>query len=406
MWKISNLDTKEVDNLLADEEEFYDAIDEMEHGIGINKSMIDWANINFSSSFGDSGEFEGRVPVVQLSKCDECETNSKTIDKQMEILSKNDKQLQVSQDKLKESKKLNKILEIKLEDALKRLRQLNVEKFNVEKIGITIKCRECDFTCESEESLKEHKREAKAKSRSEASAQKHEAEEGPLAEEESKCDKCNYKNKNRVLLGEHKEQVHKNLVCQFCGNVSPNEENFKVHSMVHGAELKKGSQPNYPGNSLNFKCTPCKISFRSDDQLMNHMSMEHLTESQREGHGLYKYESYHESNIRDRPAPCKNGDQCRFHSQYRCMFYHERPPQVRQARPRRQAPSDQWLTVPPRWHHNNKEQIVHQSQDVQALPPWCVYGSRCKLGRPGSWNQCLLRHEGEDFPSLPLQGRK
>ena len=149
VWKISNLDTKEVDNLLADEEEFYDAIDEMEHGIGINKSMIDWANINFSSSFGDSGEFEGRVPVVQLSKCDECETNSKTINKQMELLSKNDKQLQVSQDKLKESKKLNKILEIKLEDALKRLRQFNVEKFNAEKTEITIKCRDCDFTCGS-----------------------------------------------------------------------------------------------------------------------------------------------------------------------------------------------------------------------------------------------------------------
>ena len=64
MWKISNLDTKEVDNLLAEEEDFYDAIDEIEHGIGINKSMIDWANINFISSFGDSGEFEGRVPVV------------------------------------------------------------------------------------------------------------------------------------------------------------------------------------------------------------------------------------------------------------------------------------------------------------------------------------------------------
>ena len=63
---MNNLDTKEVDNLLADEEEFYDAIDEMEHGIGINNSMIEWANINFNSSFGDSGQFEGRVPVVKL----------------------------------------------------------------------------------------------------------------------------------------------------------------------------------------------------------------------------------------------------------------------------------------------------------------------------------------------------
>ena len=308
---------------------------------------------------------------------------------------------------VKISKKQNKILEIKLEDALKSLRKFKQKEDNkVETPEITIKYRECDFTGGSEESLKEHKREAKAKSRAEASGKKHHEGEGPLAEEDSKCDKCSFKNKNRVLLGEHKEQVHTNLVCQFCGNISPNEECFKAHSRVHGAESKKGPQQNYPGNALNFKCTPCKQSFRSDDELMNHMHMEHLTESQREGHGLHKYESYYESNRQDRPAPCKNGDQCRFHSQYRCMFYHERPPQVRQVRPRRQAPSDQWLTVHPRWHQSNKEQRVHQSQDVQALPPWCQYGSKCKLGRPGSWNQCLLRHEGEDFPSLPQQGRQ
>ena len=139
---------------------------------------------------------------------------------------------------------------------------------------------------------------------------------------------------------------------------------------------------------------------------MNHLSMEHLTEAQREGHGLYKYDSYHKSNHQNRPAPCKNGEQCKFHSQYRCMFYHEWPPQVRQVRRKRQAPSNQWKTVQPRWRGSQKEQFVRETQDNQTLPPWCVYGSRCKLGRPGSWNQCLLRHEGEDFPSLPQQGRK
>ena len=100
-----NLSTQEVDNLLAEEEEFYDAIDEIEHGIGINESMFDWANVNFNSSFGDSGEFNGRASVVQLLKCADCETNSKTIDKQMELLAKSDKQLIESQDKLEESKK-------------------------------------------------------------------------------------------------------------------------------------------------------------------------------------------------------------------------------------------------------------------------------------------------------------
>ena len=108
--KISNLNTQEVDCLLAEEEEFYDAIDEMEHGIGINVSMGDWANVNFNSSFGESGEFDGRASVVQLLKCAECETNSKTINKQMELLSKSDKQLMECQDKLKASTKQVKLL--------------------------------------------------------------------------------------------------------------------------------------------------------------------------------------------------------------------------------------------------------------------------------------------------------
>jgi hypothetical protein len=400
-----NLDTKEVENLLAEEEEFYDAIDEMEHDIGINQSMIDWANINFNSSFGDSGEFNGRVSVVQLHKCADCETNSKTIDKQMELLSKHDKQLKESQDKLKESKKQIKILEIKLEDALKVVKKFKEGKVE-EMPPITIKCRECDFTGGSEESIKEHKREAKAKSRAEASAEKHQEGEGPLNEEDSKCGKCSYKNKNRVLLDEHKEQVHQNLVCQFCGNVSTNEEGFKVHRMVHGSELKKVSQPTVPGNELTWNCNPCKEVFISHDAMMNHLSREHLTEAQREGHGLYKYDSYHESNHQNRPAPCKNGDQCKFHSQYRCLFYHERPPQKRQVRQTRQVPSSQWKVVQPRWQQRNQGQRFQQPQDDQALPPWCTYGSRCKLGRPGSWNQFLLRHEGEDFPQLPLPGRQ
>ena len=35
-WKVSNLNTQEVDNLLEQEESFYDAVDEFEHGICIN----------------------------------------------------------------------------------------------------------------------------------------------------------------------------------------------------------------------------------------------------------------------------------------------------------------------------------------------------------------------------------
>ena len=181
---------------------------------------------------------------MQLHKCADCETNSKTIDKQMELLLKHDKQLKESQDKLKESKKQIKILEIRLEDALKVLKKFKGGKVE-ETPPIKIKCRKCDFTGGSEESIREHKREAKAKSRAEGSAEKHQEGEGPLNEEDSKCGKCSYKNKNRVLLDEHREQVHQNLVCQFCGNVSTNEEGFKVHRRVHGSELKTVSYQSY-----------------------------------------------------------------------------------------------------------------------------------------------------------------
>ena len=44
-------------------------------------------------------------------------------------------------------------------------------------------------------------------------------EEGPLAEEDSKCDKCSFKSKNRVLLAEHKETKHKKLRCLMCGKI-------------------------------------------------------------------------------------------------------------------------------------------------------------------------------------------
>ena len=135
--------------MLAEEEEFYDAIDEIEHGIGINQSMGDWANINFNSTFGDSGEFEGMIPVVELLKCAECETNSKTINKQMELLTKSDKQLLECQDKLKESKREVKLLEIKLEDAKKSLKKAQNKEET--ELRASIKCRECEFVCKNQE---------------------------------------------------------------------------------------------------------------------------------------------------------------------------------------------------------------------------------------------------------------
>ena len=49
--------------------------------------MVDWANINFGSPFGNSGESEGRrASVAQREKCNDCEINSKTLNMQAELM--------------------------------------------------------------------------------------------------------------------------------------------------------------------------------------------------------------------------------------------------------------------------------------------------------------------------------
>ena len=399
---MKHLNTQEVDNLLAEEEEFYDAIDEIEHGIGINQSMGDWANINFNSTFGDSGEFEGMIPVVELLKCAECETNSKTINKQMELLTKSDKQLLECQDKLKESKREVKLLEIKLEDAKKSLKKAQNKEET--ELRASIKCRECEFVCKNQEELLEHKRNKKAEYRANDPAYQTELQEGPLSEDESKCDKCNFSCKNRVLLDEHKDKSHKGIKCTRCGVVTPDMDSLRKHGeRDHG----------YPGYALNFKCTPCKENFLSNDDLMEHMSQVHLTVAQREGHGLNKYPGYSSKPNKEWKPLCRNGSQCYYFRQNRCNFFHRQAPQ--QGRTARQSPSSQWQEVPTRRQHIQHGQGVQHPHGIQAqghrywsVPPqgvqsvpWCKHGWGCPMGQ-----YCVLRHEDMDFPNLPQQGRQ
>ena len=404
VWTVSNLNTQEVDNLLADEEEFLEAIDDMEHGIGINKSMIEWANINFNSSFGGSGEFEGRVPVEKLVNCVDCETNSKTINMQTDLLTKLDKKLQDCQNQLKTSKKHEKQLEIKLSDSLKKIQKL--ESSTVETTMVmSLKCRECEYVCGTEEELREHKRKKKAEFRAKNPAYRAALGEGPLPEEESKCEKCSFVSKNRVLLEEHREKQHKGINCTRCGEVLPDMESLKKHG-----EQKHS----YPGYALNFKCTPCKENFMSDDDLMEHMHQVHLTKAQREGQGLYKYPGYKSrSSQESRPPLCRNGPQCYYHRHNRCNFFHHQAPRWQQGRPPRQAPSSQWQEVPDRWNNVQQGQGVHSAYEPQAqghkywsippkgvqLVPWCLHGRGCPMGQ-----YCVLRHEDTDFLNLPTQG--
>ena len=85
VWTISsNLNTKELDDLLEEEEDLAIHSDKIEHDIGINASAAEWHAVNFDSSFSNSGEFEGRnaSTLTVQNKCSECATNSQTIENQ------------------------------------------------------------------------------------------------------------------------------------------------------------------------------------------------------------------------------------------------------------------------------------------------------------------------------------
>ena len=316
---------------------------------------------------------------------------------------KQEKKLEECHKKQKSSNEETKQLKIKLNQAEKVVKELRnrLELENGSAVDISIKCNECEFSGRNMEELTEHKNSAC----SEALIRRL-TEEGPLNVKDSNCEKCSYQNTNRVLLNEHKERAHKGPIkCVTCGDVSLDMKSFREHGKKHMAEIKQRNSP-YPGMANNFKCTPCKVSFKSHKEMMDHISEEHLTKDQGLGTGLKKYEN---------PPLCRNGNQCRYHRQYRCMFLHNTPPQApqrQQGRPPRQSPSSEWKEVPSRWNHVQQGQAVHRSHELQAqghkywsVPPqavlsapWCLHGKGCPMGQ-----YCVLRHEDMDFPNWSPQ---
>ena len=162
-----------------------------------------------------------------------------------------------------------------------------------------------------------------------------------------------------------------------------------------------------------FKCSPCAASFRTHDDLMDHMSEIHLTESQRQGDGLKKYMTSSGSRRESGPPPCRNGDQCSYHRQRRCNFYHASSPQEKQGRPPRQAPSQQWQQKQSWRPHSYKENRGQEAQQQRtqgsintgaqrSSTTWCKHVHNCLQGR-----FCVLRNEADqDFNNLPAQTRK
>ena len=124
-------------------------------------------------------------------------------------------------------------------------------------------------------------------------------------------------------MAEHKEKFHSGLKCLMCAEKFKTKKNLLKHKKMHDIELNVGSISSYPKNVYPYNCTPCEVSFKSNDILMDHLYQIHLTKAQRQGDGLMKYNGGHTLKESDysshgiskdssKPPPCRNGESCFF----------------------------------------------------------------------------------------------
>ena len=126
---------------------------------------------------------------------------------------KQDKQISESLKTHRDHKTQNNYLKKKLEDATNLVGHTKIENINLKEeiqvqkdLVMALKLKLEDTNPSSEKVVKETLEEAIVKE-----AEHVCNEEGPLPECDQKCDKCNYRNKNRVLLQAHKDKRHKKI---------------------------------------------------------------------------------------------------------------------------------------------------------------------------------------------------
>ena len=253
--------------------------------------------------------------------------------------------------------------------------------------------------------------------------------------DEHRCNACDKLFRTNKDLDNHVQAKHKEVPagvsyhCKICSNEFNTKKDIETHKkscMQHicltcgeifnaSTELQKHKGECAVIDNLHyFPCDPCKVVFQSHNDIMEHMSQIHLTEAQRTGQGLAKYNNDKmTSNKEWRPPLCRNGAKCYYHRQDRCQFFHHQPPQRQQVRHHRQAPSDQWkqvLTRRPQVQNKEHNQQTHEQQPQghkywsvppmsDSSTPWCLHGRGCPMGRYG-----VLRHEDSDFPNGQSQG--
>ena len=129
------------------------------------------------------------------------------------------------------------------------------------RVPISIKCNVCKFTARTEEELREHKREEKAKTKAKY------IPPGSLI----LCPDCDKKFTDRASLNTHVNNVHtqtKYFKCACCDNVFSTENGVKEHMQKEHTKSEKA-------NTSQFPCKKCSHVLSSKESLHHHIKVEH-----------------------------------------------------------------------------------------------------------------------------------
>ena len=328
--QIPSSDTIDLEELIEDEQEWFVAVEELEHNVGVNISMVDWYNVNFNSSFSNTGEFSNRTAVVpQHISCDDCKVNSTTFEKQRDLLLKQDKQItdyhRSHKENINEIKKLtlvSKGLESRLQETTSMLETVLEESTaEITTLKASLKTKE--------DLLKAPQSELPPKAPKEASVHNNEVK---IALE--KCKVCGFSSKSKIVITQHMQIRHKGVKvfkCLMCPKISKSKESYREHKAMHQKEL----------DVITFKYVRrmCNLCFGSTDEELEHMLEKHRRR-QDAGH---KSSTVHDQDLDE----CKNGPRCKWLKNKSCNFKHSEQP---------------WKTVQ---HRRQKQKFRQESQDHQ-----------------------------------------
>ena len=259
-----SINTQELEGLLEDEQEYFEAVEVFEHDVGINDSMIDWFNVNFQSSFSNTKEFDNRLAVVvKPINCEDCKVSSATFEKQRALLLKQDKQIQdckrtekENKDEVNKFKILSKNLESRNEETTQMLETV-LEESNAEIKNLNALLKNKGIL------------QSKVSIESTGGLSRNEKEVECTLE---KCKVCEFASKSKVVMKQHMEYKHKGVKafkCLMCPVVSNSQQSFKEHKAHHQKELDVITRRDKT-HDLEYSCEVCNKTYKNIEDAKAH----------------------------------------------------------------------------------------------------------------------------------------